>query len=344
MKILLVGNPSAQSGSASEHIRTATRLLEARGASVFFVATEAEGRTPTIVARALRAETPDRIIALGGDGTFNEVASGLIDSGVLTDKPSLSFAFLPMGTANDQARSFGLGVGERGLPTNIEIALSGYVQRIDVGHIEMLCDGAVQKRAHFFDSASFGMGANILGARNRDRKEVAHVPVLRSLYRDQAVYIGAALDNMLRSPLEFSADAHIDGEVRTWPSLNDFLIKATPVYAGAWVFDRSARVDDGLFEMMPVVNRGSWLSEALASHVLVPGAIQKAISGRESGELERISEVRLCFRAERLVPSQIDGEEWIAGNEFRIRVEARALPLCVPENPRDSWLPGLRRG
>ena len=53
--------------------------------------------------------------------------------------------------------------------------------------------GAVAHEDLFFDSAGFGMNPAILVGRNRDREWVAKVPILGSVYRDQAVYVGATI-------------------------------------------------------------------------------------------------------------------------------------------------------
>ena len=53
------------------------------------------------------AESVERVIAVGGDGTLNEVVGGLLDSGLATPRlPELGF--LPAGTGNAAVRAFGL--------------------------------------------------------------------------------------------------------------------------------------------------------------------------------------------------------------------------------------------
>jgi len=223
---LLFGNPSAQSGRAKDAIATATQLLEASGAKVTFVATEPEGRTPALVARTTKEQRPDVAIALGGDGTFNEVARGILASGV-----EARMGMLPMGTANDQGRSFGLVPGREHVAEHVRVILDGHVTRLDVGTIEALDDaGTVVSSASFFDSASFGFAPDILAARNRDRREVARMPLLSMLYRDQAVYVGAALDRWLGSfvePTKFAAVVTADRFERSWLELTDLVVKAT---------------------------------------------------------------------------------------------------------------------
>src|SRR5438128_8421668 len=101
--ILLCGNPSAQSGKNAERIAHARQHMDARGLRHELIATQPAGKTVTVVRDALADEKFDTVIAMGGDGTFNEVARGLLASG-RTEQVRLGM--LPTGTANDQGKSF----------------------------------------------------------------------------------------------------------------------------------------------------------------------------------------------------------------------------------------------
>jgi diacylglycerol kinase family enzyme len=333
---LLFGNPSAQSGRAKEAIASATKLLEASGARVTFVATEPEGRTPALVMRTTKEQRPDVVIALGGDGTFNEVARGILASGIET-----RMGMLPMGTANDQGRSFGLVPGRENVETHVRVILDGHVTRLDVGSIEAINDaGEVIATASFFDSASFGFAPDVLAARNRDRREVARVPLLSMLYRDQAVYVGAALDRWLGSfvePTKFAAVVSADRFERSWLEVTDLVVKATPIFAGAWVLDRRAEPDDGLFELVAVTSRREWAARVATDLAHAP--VRPEVLGLEPPEHLAASrfDIHLMREGEPGIASQIDGEEWTRASRFRIGVEKQRLPLLTPRGFVPPW-------
>ncbi len=333
---LLFGNPSAQSGRAGEAITRATKLLEDHDVRVVFVATEPEGRTPKLVTQKVIAERPDVVLALGGDGTFNEVARGILASGV-----RVPLGMVPMGTANDQGRSFGLVPGREHVEDHVRVILEGHQSQLDVGKIEALDPGgAVSAETYFFDSASFGLAPDILAARNRDRREVARVPLLSMLYRDQAVYVGAALDRWLSSfvePTKFSAVVSTDRFDKSWLSVTDLVVKATPIFAGAWVLDRRAEPDDGLFELIVVTSRREWASRIATDLAQAP--VRPAVFGIEPPEHLAASrfDIVLMREGETGIASQIDGEEWARAHHFRIAVEARRLPLLTPRGFRPPW-------
>lgn len=332
-KHLLVGNPSAQSGRAAEAIVRARALLESHGADVVTIATEPGGRTPSLVARAIAAHGPDIVDCLGGDGTFNEVARGILESGV-----RVPMGMMPMGTANDQGRSFGLEPGPASLGRHVEVIVAEHLTQLDVGVVEALDPaGAVGASALFFDSLSFGLAPDILATRNRDREEVKRIPLLAELYRDQAVYVGAALDRLIASfvePTRFDAIVETDAWERTFRALTDLVIKATPIFAGAWVLDRACEPDDGLFELVPVRSRAEWLSRVVGDLAHNPVRFpQEHLAARRF-------DLRFYRPGDEAIASQIDGEEWARGDRFRIEVRANALPLITPAGFVPPWRAG----
>jgi diacylglycerol kinase family enzyme len=335
-RVLLFGNPSAQSGRAREAIEAATLLLSRAGSIVTFVETEPAGRTPALVTRSIAAHAPDVVLALGGDGTFNEVARGILASAA-----RVPMGMLPMGTANDQGRSFGLIPGREHVGDHVETILAGHVTQLDVGHVEAIDDAdEVIARTDFFDSASFGFAPDILAARNRDRREVSRIPLLSLLYRDQAVYVGAALDRWLGSfvePTKFACEVRADRFERRYASLTDLVVKATPIFAGAWVLDRRAEADDGLFELIPVASRREWGSRIAMD--LAANPLRPEIFGLQPPEHLAASrfDIRLRREGESGVASQIDGEEWVRAFHFRVEVEPRRLPLITPAGFTPPW-------
>jgi diacylglycerol kinase family enzyme len=336
-KHLLFGNPSAQSGRAKDAIVAARTMLAARGVDVVAMSTEPHGRTPALVTRAILEHAPDAVLALGGDGTFNEVARGILASG-----RDVHMGMIPMGTANDQGRSFGLKPGVDHVHEHIDVITQGHTTWLDVGHASRLdAGGTATDTAMFFDSASFGLAPDILAVRNRDREDVKNVPLLSLVYRDQAVYVGAAIDRLLASfvePTRFDAVIETDRGERTFRGLTDLVVKATPIFAGAWVLDRTAEPDDGLFELVTVKSRGEWITRVvrdLAHNPLHPDVIFGVpVDDRLSASR---FELRFFRPGNELVASQIDGEEWKRGDRFRIEVEARRLPLYTPAGFAPPW-------
>ena len=344
-RAILFGNPTAQSGRASAAIDAAVEALAALGIEASVVPNEPAGRTPALVARTIGERTPDIVLALGGDGTFNEVARGILSCGA--DVP---MGMLPMGTANDQGRSFGLVPGAAHVSEHARIVVAGHETRLDVGRIVGKdAAGATVAEGLFFDSASFGLAPDILAARNRDRtaldegplKNVKHVPILGELFRDQAIYVGAAIDRIVASvvePSRFSAVVRTDRFERTWSALTDLVVKATPIFAGAWVLDPLGEPDDGLFELIAVETRADWITRVASDLATSPfRADQIGILHREHLAASRFDIALHSESARGAVASQIDGEEWHAGERFEIEVLPRRLRLLTPAGFVPPW-------
>ncbi len=101
---LLVVNPVAGRGGGRSR---AGALEEALAASARVEIMETRGRGDATEIAALHGPGHHRVIAVGGDGTLNEVLTGLWSLGrPAVDLPELGF--LPAGTANAAAPAFGL--------------------------------------------------------------------------------------------------------------------------------------------------------------------------------------------------------------------------------------------
>jgi len=98
---LIIVNPTAGGGRALRLLPWIRERLEARPDVVVRVTTRA-GEAEEVSANAAR-EGHDRVVAVGGDGTVQEVVNGLLAAG---DPAELGV--VPVGTGNDLARSLGL--------------------------------------------------------------------------------------------------------------------------------------------------------------------------------------------------------------------------------------------
>ena len=103
VRVLVVANPRATATSP----RQRRVLLDAlqRTADVVLEETANRGHAAALACRAMR-ERYDVVVALGGDGTVNEVVNGLLTDGVHDHVPSVGV--VPAGSTNVFARALGL--------------------------------------------------------------------------------------------------------------------------------------------------------------------------------------------------------------------------------------------
>ncbi|MDI1428470.1 diacylglycerol/lipid kinase family protein [Polyangium sorediatum] len=331
---LLVANPMAQSGRNAARIDVALHLLRAAGLPARLLPTAPGGRTVQAVRDALTKEPYRCVIAMGGDGTFREVAEGLLES---PRRDSAALGMLPAGTANNHGRSFGLRAGERALERNVRVLAAGRETRLDAGKLHAM-DGAGRTvaRATFFDSVGFGIGAAVIAARNVDRDRARRLGKAFALYRDEFVYAGALIRTLVASQnpdVDFVVNVVAD-DARFEARLTELLIRGTRVYAGGWVVDPTSRHDDGLFEVFPFPTRQDWLRRATVGLSIGPLARAGFVAPTAPPGTRRASRIDVHFRVPEggaPPPCQLDGEEFPRAERASIEVIARALRLIVPD-------------
>lgn len=337
---LLVGNPAAQSGKNAERIERARACFERAAVRCDFLATLPEGQTIAAVRHVLDHDDHDVVVAMGGDGTFREVASALVDSARRGD---VALAMLPTGTANDQGRSFGLSSDDEALEANVGVALTRHETLLDGARLTTLhSNGERIFSGYFFDSAAWGLSARILSRRNEERRIVEQVPLVRDVLRDHALYATAALATFLESYIvtdKFAARAVVDGKRRSFAGLSDLVLKGTRIYAGAWVLDRTSRHDDGFFEAVPFRGKRDWTSKAIVDLEGNPLTEERlnAIGIRHSKPF-RFARLDLAFAIPpdgAPLAAQMDGEEIPAGSRAEVVVLPRVIRLIVPSAALD---------
>src|ERR1041385_8233202 len=329
---VLVANPTAHSGKAADQIRHARALLDEAKVPHRFIPTEPEGAT----IQRVREQSDDSgarvVIYMGGDGTFAEVAKGILAS---AHAKNVAMGMLPNGTANDQGKSFGLEAGAWALERNVTVIAEGYTVGCDVAKLVIERGLKEVHRDLFFDSFSVGLGAASLGTRNRDRELVGRIPGLGMIYRDQLVYLGAVARRFFESYVvdtKFDLDVVIDGKVHQFESLLDVIVKNTKIFGGEWIFDPQSESDDGRVELVPVPGRRDFIGKLLGTMRNVPVGLDDLEKlGIEHAAPIPGTHLELSIRAEGgIIPAaQVDGEGIPAGDRYTIEVLARGRTSIV---------------
>ncbi len=155
----IIYNPIARGLARRGHLlQRSIALLERQGIELSLVATTAPGSASALARRQIEAGY-DLIIAAGGDGTINEVANGMLYSGV-------PMAILPGGTANVLAR-------ELGMPIHLEkvAAQLGSYQPCSISAGSIRIPGANEKRC-FLCMTGVGLDASVVANLDLDLKAV----------------------------------------------------------------------------------------------------------------------------------------------------------------------------
>lgn len=136
-QLLLIMNPAAGMKKANPHLPEILSVFTRAGYACLTFMTQKRG-DGTVLAAQYAAKS-DLIVCIGGDGTFNEVISGVVRAGAKTP-----IGYIPAGSTNDFAASLGL-------PKNVIQA----AQNIIAGHPVPYDVGRFRDR-YFTYVASFG--------------------------------------------------------------------------------------------------------------------------------------------------------------------------------------------
>jgi len=158
--------------------------LEETLGDVTFGTTSRPGEERGLGARAA-GEGYDVVVAVGGDGTWSNVADGLMTSG----REDVALGILPSGTGNDFGRNFGYDPGS---PAEaVRVLARGHTRSVDVGRIDSLSaadhDPKNFEIRHFLNLIGFGFDIAVIdaaaGARFLKGELLYKVTALQQLFR-----------------------------------------------------------------------------------------------------------------------------------------------------------------
>lgn len=114
-----------------------------------------------LTSRALKAGA-QLVIAVGGDGTIDEVVNGFFENGAAIN-PEAHLAVLNAGTGGDFRRTFDLPEDAAEGVTRIA---SGTTRRIDIGKLTFIAEDGQETVRYFNNIASFGLSGETVRAVN----------------------------------------------------------------------------------------------------------------------------------------------------------------------------------
>jgi diacylglycerol kinase (ATP) len=263
---------------------------------------ERPGHFAELVARAA-GEGAEQVVAVGGDGTLNEVANGLL--ALEGERPEL--AVIPFGTGMDFARSHGI---PRKLDAAVEVALHGAVATIDAGRVRYRAWDGAEGEAYFANIASAGMSGAVARQANETTKALGG-----------RVSFFAALVRVFAGWRNTELHVEVAGERRAGKMTN--LIVANGRYQGGGMLIAPESVpDDGLFDILVIgdITKRDFL--------LNVGKIYRG-THLSHPKIELLRGARVSVDGEVPVPIELDGEQ-PGTTPATFEVVPAALRLRVP--------------
>jgi YegS/Rv2252/BmrU family lipid kinase len=280
------GRPDA----ARQRAEQAAALLLARGVDAEIFVTERGGHARELAAAVVNRGTA-LVVAWGGDGTVNEVASAL-------SFRAATMAVIPSGSGNGLARELGVPLDPAAA---FATAVDGHPRVIDCGEL----DGRL-----FFNVAGLGLDAR-----------VAHAFAAQGLVRRG---FRRYLEIAARELFTYEPDDHTitaDGRVIRSRAMIVALANARQYGNGALIAPH-ARVDDGKLDVVVIDHRPVW-----QTLVQVP----KLFTGRLEtiAGVATATAASVEVTSTRQAVYHIDGEPFVGGVVLKARAHAGALRVQV---------------
>jgi diacylglycerol kinase family enzyme len=303
VKVLLVVNASASSVTARGRVVIQKAL--AADHEVTVAETTRRGNATRLAQNAAAAGT-DVVVALGGDGTLNEAANGLVGT-------ICALAALPGGSTNVFARTLGL-------PNDPVEATVPLLEALDRGSIRPVGLGSVNGR-HFLFHTGVGFDAAVVERveRRGSLKRYAGHPLF--IWAAIATWAGGYDRRRPHFQVEYADGTVIDDGYFT-------LVQNTDPYT--FLGNRAMHVSDASLDtaLAALTLRSLGLPTLLGVLASTFGI------GRRIGSLHKVDAREgvqgLTITSDRPVPYQVDGDHLGEVTRLEFRYEPAAIRLVIP--------------
>ena len=150
-RVVVVVNPRSQGGALGRRWPELAAVMR-RALPFEDVLTKEVGDATRLTTEALRAGA-EIVVAVGGDGTINEVTNGFFDNGVRL-KPEAALGVLPFGTGGDFVRSVNIS---KDWPAAVANLARGHRRRLDLGRVDHRVRTGGDAVRMFINIGSFGL-------------------------------------------------------------------------------------------------------------------------------------------------------------------------------------------
>lgn len=123
IKVLTIINPTSGKGNIVDYAKEIKHNLEEQNMEVNIQLTKKGYNAKKIIADNIEGQ--DLVLICGGDGTFNEAISAIMESGI-----QISIAYIPLGTTNDLAKSLNMPIKDISITKKL---LESKARVLDIG-------------------------------------------------------------------------------------------------------------------------------------------------------------------------------------------------------------------
>lgn len=295
-KILLIINPKAGKGRGSKKIDEILRIFQNGGFLTTVLLTEKAGDAKEVVIN--HGKDYDIIACVGGDGTFSQVMSGIVEA-----KLSQPIGYLPAGSANDYGASLNLSTD---LCTAASDLVTGVPTPFDIGYFN---------GQPFAYVVAFGTFAKVSYSTPQDLKNtLGHLAYVLEGIKD------------LQSLSAMHVHLKLDGEEVEGDYILGFISNAISIGGILRFNPEEINLNDGYLELLLI----SMPSSAWDFTQLIQALSTQTYTNCSAITFRRAREIKI--RADAQMPWTLDGEYVQGSEEILITNSSSAIKVMIPSN------------
>nr|WP_294781481.1 diacylglycerol kinase family protein [uncultured Flavobacterium sp.] len=284
-------NPISGSG---KHNLAASYILQHFPASEYQIAVDYTNHKTHAVelTKAAVKQNPDYIVACGGDGTINEVASCLVNTRII-------LGIIPVGSGNGLASNLNI---PRDFKKAIDIIKKGKTTFMDVGKINDF---------YFFSNMGIGIDALIIKKYERSGN------------RTLSSYVKAALSSSFQYKAKQAIISFEDQKIEVNPFM--LFISNSNEMGYNMSLTPKASLSDGMLDMV-IIPELSFIEKLLLGF----NVLRNTIENFKKAKHYLVNEVHIKMPQKIYIDAQIDGEQYnIKTNIINVRILPKALKVLV---------------
>ena len=304
-KTVFLVNPASDNGATGRHWAE----LAHRAAGLGLDGETLYSERPNHLTELAADVDADLVVAVGGDGTLNEVVNGLMQR---DERPVL--ATIPLGTGMDFGRTYGI---PKKFDEAVEVALQGDVRTVDAGRVRYRTWAGDDAERWFANVGSVGMSGAVAQRANGMSKALG----------GKATFF-YALTRVFLEWENTEVTVRLDGGTERRGRMHDVIVANGVWHGGGMKLAPDAAPDDGQFDVVLIgdVGKVDFLTTApkiyKGKHVLHP-------------KVEVLRSTRVEVLAGEHLPIELEGEQ-VGTTPATFELVPGALRVRVPSSTSSS--------
>ena len=296
--ITFIVNPISGTHNKNAILRLIDELIDKERYTYIVRGTEYAGHASLLAEEAARQHA-DIVVAIGGDGTINEVGRSLVHT-------ETSMGIIPCGSGNGLARHLHIPLDPK---KAIDILNKGFVKTIDYGIID---------NRPFFCTCGVGFDAFV------------SLKFADSGKRGLATY----LENTLRESLTYKPETYTIENSSGTVSYKAFLIACANAsqYGNNAYIAPQASLTDGMMDIT-ILEPFTVLDVPALSFQLFNRTID------QNSRIKTMKDKSIVIHRESEGVFHFDGDPVIGGKDLKVEIIQSGLNVVAPENPRETIEP-----